>query len=103
MDSVDLFIQTNCVKTKFESDAIPVNVFKLKYREFCDENRLSLMNITRSLMASYGIETEKLELSYVSRKSLEVLKKEAKGKKIKYYTLDIQKADRVIEKIIRAY
>lgn len=87
MDSVNLFIQTNCLKTKFDADSIPVNEFKLKYLDFCEENRLNPVNITRSLMASYGIETEKLELSYVCRKPPAVLKKEAKGKAIKYYTL----------------
>ena len=54
-------------------------------------------------MASHGVETEKLELSYVSRKNLEVLKKEAKGKKIKHYTIAISKADTVIKKIVRNY
>ena len=54
-------------------------------------------------MASYGIETEKLELSYVCRKPLADLKKEAKGKEIKYYTLQIEKAEEVIEKAIMTY
>ena len=103
MDSVNLFIQTNCMKTKFDADSITVSQFKQKYLEFCEENRLSPVNVTRSLMASYGIETEKLELSYVCRKSLGVLKKEANGKEIKYYTLQIEKADEVIEKAIMAY
>ena len=51
-DSVSLFIETSCVKTKFDSDCIPVNSFKQKYGEFCEENRLDPLNVTRSLMAS---------------------------------------------------
>ena len=103
MDSVNLFIQTNCVKTKFEADVIQVSDFKQKYLDFCEENRLNPINVTRSLMASYGVETEKLELSYVCRKPLAVLKKEADGKAIKYYTLQIEKADQEIEKSIMNY
>ena len=68
------------MKTKFEADVIQVSDFKQKYLDFCEENRLNPINVTRSLMASYGVETEKLELSYVCRKPLAVLKKEADGK-----------------------
>ena len=32
LDSVSLFIQTNCVMTKFETDSITVNTFKQKYQ-----------------------------------------------------------------------
>lgn len=54
-------------------------------------------------MATYGIETEKLELSYVCRKPKSVLEKEAKGKEIKYYTLQTDKVDHEIEKMILNY
>ena len=103
LDSVNLFIKTNCVKTKFDTDQIVVSQFKQKYLDFCEENRLNPVNITRSLMATYGIETEKLELSYVCRKPKSVLEKEAKGKEIKYYTLQTDKVDHEIEKMILNY
>ena len=69
VDTVQLFMENNCVRTKFDTDVIKVGDFKTQYNEFCEANRLSPLNITRSLMASYGIETEKLELSYVCRKA----------------------------------
>ena len=51
-------------------------------------------------MASYGIETEKEELSFVCRKPLNVLKAEADGKPIKFYDIQLEKAEKENEKMI---
>ena len=97
VDTVQLFMENNCVRTKFDTDVIKVGDFKTQYNEFCEANRLSPLNITRSLMASYGIETEKLELSYVCRKA-----PGPKPPKV-HYNLKIEKADRLIERLVNNY
>ena len=95
-----LFIETNCLRTKFEADTILVREFKEKYEEFCRHHKLGALDVTRSLMASHGIETEKQELSFVCRKPLTELKARAGTKPVKYYDIQIAKAEQEIEKMI---
>lgn len=74
-------MNNECTITQFDADVVNVNTFKARYLKFCEVNRLDNMVITRSLMNRYGIESSKLELTFIQRKPHNMSKKqlEARG------------------------
>lgn len=73
--SIEHFLNNECTITQFDADVVNVNTFKEKYLKFCEVNRLDNMVVTRSLMNRYGIESSKLELTFIQRKPTNMSKK----------------------------
>ena len=63
--SIEHFLNSECVVTQFDSDVVMVNTFKQRYEKFCEVHRLSQVLVTRQLMSNYGIESIKLDQTFI--------------------------------------
>lgn len=55
MDSVQHFLENECIVTQFDTDTVKVTDFMDRYEKFCLDHRLQQIEVTRELMASYGL------------------------------------------------